>query len=545
MKLPEKPSKHAILMTFDQRYLNYGLACLQSMSVHYPDHPDVYVCYEGEHPQDLERIYGFERVYPITFLDSDQQIEGLDYGLVGSKQVYMRFYAWSHVFDVYEKVMYLDADCLVLHPLDHMFQETDFYILADLMTKAADCWVFKLEYANDMQFQLLLKEDGFVYEDLQYTMCNAGVFVVPKKYRTPGYAEELWEIARKYNHYLKLGDQSVISIWCAKHGIQGKHRFEDNLQTAGLFYFNQDLEIGDIRGYSSGKTPLNIFHFSYLKPHALITQRYRANYLLFYDSFKKYQYYLMQMSQYDVRPERLDIHDISVVLILDDKDTLPSQKQLRYFLTYLEKTYMEYELIVVEYGQKAMFEDVFKTYGSFRYHFMEKSTPRDELSRMHFVSNLANNRKVLILKGLRVPHPKSVLEGSLLLEGKKDVVLLHGKQSIALDLKVFKKKRGKLPFFPLPRETPQDWSAYGLRPPGEWDHGGMRGYGVLLDRILLHQKSAGRDKKMNNTLTIPETWIAQLGALGLKTIKLEYPYYVFEANMPEIMGTPLKNTNNE
>jgi hypothetical protein len=43
-------------------------------------------------------------------------------------------------------------------------------------------------------------------------MINSGFFILPKKYRTTEYLEEIRRITGTYNEYVNYCDQSIISI---------------------------------------------------------------------------------------------------------------------------------------------------------------------------------------------------------------------------------------------------------------------------------------------------------------------------------------------
>ena len=94
-----------------------------------------------------------------------------------------KYLAWSELFEAYDNVLYLDVDTLVLRPLDDMLSTAEFLIIPDNEIRA-DARVFQVtEYANNHLLELL-KEDGLPLFDERQDMCNAGVFVIPRDFRT-------------------------------------------------------------------------------------------------------------------------------------------------------------------------------------------------------------------------------------------------------------------------------------------------------------------------------------------------------------------------
>jgi lipopolysaccharide biosynthesis glycosyltransferase len=162
-----------------------------------------------------------------------------------------KYLAWSELFEPYDNVLYLDVDTLVLRPLDEMLSTAEFLIIPDNEIRA-DARVFQVaEYANSQLLELL-HEDGLPLFDQREDMCNAGVFVIPKKFRTNQHLRQLLNIRQRYDRFFAHADQSVISIWCRLNAIRYTPRFDFNFQQAMLN--------SDIKGYDENN--VYIIHFS-------------------------------------------------------------------------------------------------------------------------------------------------------------------------------------------------------------------------------------------------------------------------------------------
>jgi lipopolysaccharide biosynthesis glycosyltransferase len=154
---------------------------------------------------------------------------------------------WTDAFTDYDKLIHLDADTAVLKPLDFMFEADEFFGVSYNFDT-----LINPEMASDPQLVKLLEEDKIPYPDQQLKMMNAGVFMIPKRYRTPTQLQLLKEITLKYDRYNRFADQGAISLWCQKNNISFNDLYQYNF--SGFFYtaFFEGFDYSNI----------HIFHFA-------------------------------------------------------------------------------------------------------------------------------------------------------------------------------------------------------------------------------------------------------------------------------------------
>ena len=547
MKGTSAQKKNAIFMTFDSNYLDYAVACLSSITVNFPNYPDVFVRYAENDTEGLKRILSFPRTQRLIFEDEDGLMKGLDLGPIASKEAFMRFFVWSSIFDDYDKVLYLDVDCLVLSSLDHLFEKDDFYIVRDLLfDPSAQYWVFKPGNECNLELENLLKEDGLTYENVQHKMYNSGMFMIPKQYRTAQNWKKLWNIARRYNDFLMLGDQSVISIWCALHAIVGKKDFENNFQIAGLLYFSMELSVENLKQYLIEKDRLKIVHFNALKPHVDKIDKFKINYEVYKESYQRYQFYLNMVSPNSVRKERLSISDISLVWVINSDEEEELLTERRYLMLYLEKMYSEYEILVVEYGKQSVFRDRLGGRMKVNYHYIDSKKEFSEVQLVNLGINLAANRKVLVYKGIHVAHPKSILKASKLIDEEYTFIIPHNDNLFRIDLESFKRKRANLDFFPETNHQTIDWSKYALQNPAN-DNERIDGFCFMVERIGFNLSGMFKIKFMKIVEAYMELNI-QFGQQSMKVAQLPFALYSFandthELKITELAAAKVKSSN--
>lgn len=252
---------HAIVMTFDDFYFEHAMVCINSLRVNYPNHPTILVYYDGNIQIVLDRLKVLDKIklMPYDFLTSiDIDIEVVNLGLVNNSKVYFKYLLWTDCFEEYDNVLYLDADTLILKPLDHLFLQDDFYIISD-NTQSHNHRLFYPEKRNDKKLLRYLREDCFSYPSNRDDMANAGVFMIPKKYRNEENLRDLISLTVRYNDYLMFADQSAISLWCHKNSIVIKNNFEFNYQPCFVreLLLDFDVSIVHLHGGSEGAGFLN------------------------------------------------------------------------------------------------------------------------------------------------------------------------------------------------------------------------------------------------------------------------------------------------
>lgn len=192
-------------------YVWYGARLLESLQRNWPDHPLVLVQHTGLTEDSRRALSRFPR---ILFHQADGSIQGPPINLIAgadTQSAYLRLNLWGTSFDDYDNILYLDADTIVLKPLNEILDAGDLKIFKDPITTTAGMFID----GKDSDLQKTLAEDQLV---LGQEMANTGVFVIPKKWRQEDNFLEMMDLLDRYRPYLRFSDQTVINLWMIKHG---------------------------------------------------------------------------------------------------------------------------------------------------------------------------------------------------------------------------------------------------------------------------------------------------------------------------------------
>jgi len=212
-------------------YLSMLQLSLQSLRLTYPEHPPILVMLSGSSPKGLARklkmqprTYFAQAKLPPEFIGPKM---GHLPSYINPEVFYSRLLLWTSVFDQFDKILFLDADTLLIRSVGEIFDNDQFYITRDVYE--GPCGIVD---DADAQVQGMLKDDGV---NLPLIGANGGVFLLPLKYRTGQYRESLFAILARYRPHLKWADQTLINIWMASHKIPPQKSFDYNAQTRLCF----------------------------------------------------------------------------------------------------------------------------------------------------------------------------------------------------------------------------------------------------------------------------------------------------------------------
>ena len=231
---------NAIVLAFDDGFAHYAVACLNSISLNYPNHPSILIQYDGCSAgveAAIDRIGGRQLAATGHVRSA---FAGAPGGPVGSALIYDRFAIWADGLPAYDKVLYLDADTLVLKPLDGIFERDRFLAVAN-HEPTEFVRVFDPASAGDRELHRLLREDGIPYPSRMDDMINAGVMMIPRSYRNVEQYERILHLYRRYRIHLHYADQSLLSLWCAANGIRPDTCFQYNFQSP--FFTDPEIDI--------------------------------------------------------------------------------------------------------------------------------------------------------------------------------------------------------------------------------------------------------------------------------------------------------------
>jgi len=244
----------AIYLCFDDRFAGHARACLNSLRSNFPGHPPLLVDYRGRAPHVLSLVdaHAATRLHPAPppeFTSALRMTRGRDCAL-------HRFGLWRRGLRECGPILHLDADTLVLGPLDDLFEASQPVFVANHEADPA-VRIFAPECAGDPTLLSRLAEDGLDYPDAPDDMANAGVFLLPPSLRTRPQMALLARLAQRYGAYFAFADQSLLSLWLRVRGIRPSTDFSVNFQTPFFTDPSVDLPFEAIRvlHFSSARKP--------------------------------------------------------------------------------------------------------------------------------------------------------------------------------------------------------------------------------------------------------------------------------------------------
>ena len=216
----------AIFMAFDDRHWVYAQACLRSLIMNYPNYPSLLIFYNGHDHEKKDWLLSIQRATIYHNYPLPKCIENpIFHKDVNSEMVYYKYLLWTDMFRNYNNILHLDVDTIILSPLDDIFKSENFFIIRNNL-------YFKeikiLSILNKKVKKILSNLD--ICLPTRKDMVNAGVFVIPRKYRSDRLKTSLIMITNMLKPYLKYADQSAISLWCMRHVIIPTESYEYNYQ---------------------------------------------------------------------------------------------------------------------------------------------------------------------------------------------------------------------------------------------------------------------------------------------------------------------------
>ncbi len=210
------PTRNAVFMSIDQKFLPCVRICLSSIEHFYRNHPEIIIVHTDLTNEQIEELSNITS--NITFLKNECEkvwpvMDHLKWA-VNPGVFYARFLLWKDPrFDKYDNILHLDWDTIITWLLDSIFKKKSFY-----MVKEAYLWDDQLFYDfYDEELQKTLLKDWINIENREW---NAWVFLLPKDLRTRDNYKELVGILDRYSKWIKWADQSIINIWMYKHELK-------------------------------------------------------------------------------------------------------------------------------------------------------------------------------------------------------------------------------------------------------------------------------------------------------------------------------------
>jgi hypothetical protein len=208
---------HVIFASVNRRFVAYAELLLKTLRRTNPDHPEVHFYHTDLDAHARGRLERAGRVKTVacTFDDFEAgpAMATHQQNFADPRISYARFLIWTPRFDAYETVLHLDTDLLILGSIRELFETQDFLIYPEAY-EGEDAVFYD---PRDPALVYRLAEDGI--ENLSKA-ANAGVFAVPRSFRTPENYELLGNLIDRYGMFIKWSDQSILNLWMARRGIQ-------------------------------------------------------------------------------------------------------------------------------------------------------------------------------------------------------------------------------------------------------------------------------------------------------------------------------------
>ena len=247
-------SPHAIYLRFDDGFLPFAKACLNSLRANDPHHAQLIVDYDGVDPGMLALLdVMMARRLPkdpppefVRFLNRER----------AGHAVADRFKLFRSGFNEFDTIIHLDADMLVLKPLGDLLSKPEPYFVAN-HEAAPEVRIFDPRHARSRDLLDRLAEDRLPFPGQADDMANAGLFTLPRSVRTPRTIADLARLAKRYGRYFAFADQSLLSLWYLANGHRPSLTFADNFQTPFFTDPTINVPFDDIRvlHFSSARKP--------------------------------------------------------------------------------------------------------------------------------------------------------------------------------------------------------------------------------------------------------------------------------------------------
>jgi lipopolysaccharide biosynthesis glycosyltransferase len=272
--MPLKPD--IIVIAINQKFFEHLKALLGSIFINWPNSPDIVVY---AHPDLTEEsiIYlgNFKKVSVKHYNPKELKFyklvkQGITY--FKSKDFietgYFSLHLFSEDFNNYKNLLFLDADTLVLKPLDELLQGNKFFIcsannarllpyfnVSQAQPKKSlliGYWLFKL-----LQFGILPKP---------FVSANSGVMVIPEKLRDGIHEREILAILKQFQSVCS-SDQEIILLYAMKHKIEISKDYRFNFQ---IRFFNLISQSSSAKKeLLKASNEIKVLHFNGPKPDAV------------------------------------------------------------------------------------------------------------------------------------------------------------------------------------------------------------------------------------------------------------------------------------
>ncbi|MBV6644206.1 MAG: hypothetical protein KI790_02080 [Cyclobacteriaceae bacterium] len=407
--------KNAVCYLVDDHNHEFLMSSLKSLKEYMPDHPDVVILFAGDDRKRLDALFDpKDRVLIKGVKTKLTSIESIsNQGFLKNNVVFYKLLLWSELLDDYDSVLYLDTDTMIQGELTELFQSNDFFIVTD-STNAPQFRLFKPQKANHPKLKRLLSEDNLRHPKDKDDMANAGVFLIPKKYRTTEQFELILSIMLRYDEFLMFADQSIISLWCHINEITFSKDLKYNFQLQ--FYQGEHFFYHYLLKDRTNLDDIRVVHFADWKPYKKKVQLYES----------KVKSFLNHLSAWrTLSSDRIDCSDLSIhfSIKIDSNDRLFN---LELVLKLLEFHCFGYEVIIVEQGEESLLPDHLLDQDFIRHVFIQSDEVHYKTRNLNLASNLTTRPLIMMCDCDVVVHPVCLnMSLNLLRHDQFDFIMPH------------------------------------------------------------------------------------------------------------------------
>lgn len=216
-----------LLFTINQQYVSQFIICFQSI-IRFHNQCHIYIFHTDLSLKDQERIQNSflsSTIFHFIKIDT-QEMNHFPTTHRYPVEIYLRIFAAQYLPSDIDKILYLDADTIVINPLDSLYEmniENDYYAGATHVRS----FLTKMNHIR-------LKEYG------QYPYINTGVLLMNlKNLRQYQNQEDVFDFINRHEKNLLLPDQDIISVLYGQH-IQLIDAMKYNLSDRILSIYNHE-----------------------------------------------------------------------------------------------------------------------------------------------------------------------------------------------------------------------------------------------------------------------------------------------------------------
>ncbi len=253
---------HAFFVPTDDRYAPYAELLLKSLDRSYPDHPDVLLIGVDLSETWKTRLLQYINTRFVALPEAARLTGPLvkNDSRTNAEAMYAEMFLWQHGFPEYDRIAALDADMLVLGPLDALWEGDTVAVIEDVYRgRQVIFW-----NPDDPAVQALLTADRIMSPQ---RLANCGMIVVPKHLRTPNEYAKIRNLIDRYGPHVIWGEQSILNLWMAGHGIEPipdrTLNFQERFFLRHLLTDRKQIRILHMNSLPHGRTRLFLLRCAY------------------------------------------------------------------------------------------------------------------------------------------------------------------------------------------------------------------------------------------------------------------------------------------